>query len=451
MKSCAALIHLDGLQVRRHDSSHPAVSAPPAPAVAQSVARPAAPAFPPPLPAAKRKAPLALIGFAAAVLLLGAGGYFVLHKPGGQNLADSHESEPHGDGGETTPDVTPPVTPDDPPPEKTTPLPPPPPPTTPAPPPMTPAPPTRQDMLKARVAKAQALEEKGEWSPSLDAWLGIAGEFPESPVAKNHLETLLNRLRDRPSPISLAEFKEMRPQITDAAQLDILSAMMLIADNVREYEPATAFNWYSTAAAKGHAPALTQLGLMLSNGAGTDKPDLVKAAQSFQAAADKGDVPGKFALGECHLFGKGVVKNEVRAVELLLEAVAGGDARAMDRLGDCYNRGLGVKVDYAEALRLFTRASELGNRPAMGNLGVLYITGRGMAAPNPKKAAELFDKGARAGDSASMFNYAQCLEEGIGTARNQLQSQAWYRKSAEAGDKRGADWCRKHGVPFTAP
>ena len=26
----------------------------------------------------------------------------------------------------------------------------------------------------------------------------------------------------------------------------------------------------------------------------------------------------------------------------------------------------------------------------------------------------------------------------------------WYRKAAEAGDRRAADWCRKNKVPFTS-
>ena len=422
---CGALIQLDGLQVRRHDS-HPASLPPPVPAVAKSPA----PALPQPQPVAKKKAPLALISFAIAVILLGAGGYFVLHKPNGKKLPDQRATDPPANG-EQTPD--------------TTPLP-----ATPAPPPATPAPPSRQDVLKAVVAKAQKLEESGEWAPSLSAWLAIVREFPESAVGKFHLETLLNHLRDRPSPISFEEFTAMREQITEAAQLDILSAMMLIGDNVRKTEPEIAFNWYSAAGAKGDAGALTQLGFLLSKNSGSLKADLAQAAEYFQAAAEKGDIGGKFALGECYLTGRGLPgKDEKRGVELLREAAAGGDTRAMDDLGGCYTHGIGVKTDFAEAFQLFTRAADRGNLKALGNLGVLYMTGRGVHGTNPKKAAELFEKGARAGEASCMFNFAQCLDDGVGVGKNGLQAQAWYRKGAEAGDERAADWCRKNGVPFT--
>ena len=442
---CTALAQLDGLQVRHHESSAPA-----APVVARSVApapaRPAAPAFPPPLPPAKKNGPGVLIAAVVAVVVLGGlgvGGYFVLHKNGGKDLAENGEANAHADDSGTKTDDTPL-------PRYVTPPPATPAPATPPPPPATPAPPTRQEMLKTRVVKAQLLEEGGKWEPSLDAWLAIAREFPESPAGKYHLETLLNHLRDRPSPITFDEFTGMRPQIIEAAQLDILSAMMLIGDSLRKAEPETAFNWYSAASARGDAGALTALGFMLSKNTGPIKADLVKAAECFQAAAEKGDIAGKFALGECYLTGRGLpAKDEKRAVELLREAADGGDTRAMDDLGGCYTHGTGVAVDFGEALKLFTRAADRGNLKALGNLGALYMTGRGLPAPNPKKGAELFEKGAKADEALCMFNYAQCLEEGVGVAKNGLGAQAWYRKAAEAGYERAAEWCRKHAVPFT--
>jgi len=450
---CHALTALDGLQVRRHESHASAAIAP----------APAAPAFPPPLPHTKKKAPVALIGsLAAAVILLGAGGYFFTQRPpaptdSGPETAPTTGTETTDDGSKAQEESDRQARL-----EK-----------------------ERQDMLdaekakaeearvaeekrlrdelekksmlvkqrqetlKAAVARAEAMEEKGEWAPSLDAWLKISRDFPEFGVAKNHLETLLNHLRDRPSPISFAEFTRMREQITEAAQMDILSAMLLLGDNLRTVEQKTAFKWFTAASEKGDATALTQLGFMYSKGGEIGKPDFAKAVECFQAASEKGDIGGKFALGQCYVEGRGVAKDESRGAELLRVAADGGDSRAMDILGTCYTRGTGVKTDFAEAFRLFTRAAEMGNLKATGNLGVLYMTGRGVPAANPKRAAELFEKGARAGDGSCMFNFAQCLEEGIGTAKNQLQSQAWYRKSAEAGDPRAADWARRHSVPFT--
>ncbi len=429
---CSALIELDGLQVRRHDS-HAAEVVPSAPAATAPVAH----GFQPSLPSAKKKPPLALIGFVSAVVVLGGAGYFFMHQGGSNTAAVPTEDSPS---------VTPDVTPDPPPPDPPTPPPATPVPATPA--PMTPAPPSRTDMLKASVEKAKKLEENGEWVPSLDAWMKIARDYPESGVAKNYLETLLNHLRDRPSPITFEEFSEMRGQINEAAELGILSAMLLLGDNLRKTEPKLAFKWFSAASERGDANAMTQLGFMYSKGGEIGPADFGKAAESFQAAADKGDIGGQFALGQCYVDGLGVTKDEKRGTDLLRIAADGGDARAMDILGNCYKHGIGVKADPAEAFRLFSLAANKGNFNAMANLGALYMTGIGVPA-NPKKAAELFEKGARAGDGACMFNYGQCLEEGIGTKKNQLQSLNWYRKAATDGDKRAIDWCRQHNVPLT--
>ncbi|MEI9896644.1 MAG: hypothetical protein WDN28_22980 [Chthoniobacter sp.] len=114
--------------------------------------------------------------------------------------------------------------------------------------PATPIPgPQRQELLRNAVNTAQELEDKGQYQPSLRAWLDVAKDYSDFPVGRNHLETMLGHLRERPSPITGAEFKEMREMITEAAQLGVMAGMMLIADNVRDQEPETAFTWYAKA------------------------------------------------------------------------------------------------------------------------------------------------------------------------------------------------------------
>jgi TPR repeat protein len=443
---CDALSGLAGLQIRRHESRAPIAPAksPASRAPASIHPKPAPPVAPAISPASKKSALGVILGGIGAVVVLAAAAFFLTQKS--KDKAPGETLQPNvpsvtqpGEPGATPKEEQPPRVADTP--ATITPA-------TPA--PATPPPaPTRQDLLKAEVTAAERLEEKGDWEKSLAAWLQVAKNFPESGVGRNHLESLLDTLRQRPSPISAKEFQEMRELITEAAQLDVLSAMMLLGDNLRESEPIIAFNWYSAATAKGYAPAMTQLGLMLSNGTGTGTPDLIKAVQCFQAAADKGDPAGKAALGECYLSGKGLpAKDERRALELFREAADAGDIRAMNRLGDCYAHGIGGREDFEEAFRLFTKAADRGYLEALGNLGVLYMNGEGVPAPNQKKAAELFEKGARGGNSFCMRLYAQCVENGIGVGKNQLQAMNWYRKAADAGDRRAIEWCRKNIPSF---
>jgi serine/threonine protein kinase/TPR repeat protein len=307
-------------------------------------------------------------------------------------------------------------------------------------------PPTRQQMLKTTVASAEVIEEGADWKRAIEAWLKVATQYPESEIGRVRLELLLQRLRDRPDAMTDSELELLRDVIIQAAQLDVLAAMMLLGEAMRERDPVSSFNWYSAAAAKGNAQALTQLGLMLSNGAGTEK-DLAKAVICFQMAADKDDPAAKAALAECYLYGKGVPKDEAKAVVLLREASDAGNVRAMNRLGTCYHQGVGVKVDFAEAFRLYSKAAEARSGEAMGNLGVLYMNGEGVPS-NPKKAFDLFQKGAEVGDSFCMYLLARCLEAGTGTKQSVPKARSWYKKAAELGYARAAEWCRENNVSF---
>jgi TPR repeat protein/serine/threonine protein kinase len=306
-----------------------------------------------------------------------------------------------------------------------------------------PAEPTRQDLLKAAVASAEVLESGANWKRAIEAWLKVAKQFPESEIGRVRLELLIQRLRDRSEPMNDTELEQLRSVLTEAAQLDVLAAMMLLAETLREREPATSFKWYSAAAAKGESTAMTQVGLMLSNGAGTER-DLAKAVIYLQMAADKDDAAAKAALAECFLYGKGVEKDEAKAILLLKESSDKGNVRAMNRLGMCYHQGIGVKTDYAEAFRLFSKASEFGSAEAMGNLGVLYIKGDGVPQ-NPKKAIELFEKGAKLGNGYCMYQLARCYESGTGVATSANEALKWYKKSADAGHPASIEIIRKRG------
>jgi serine/threonine protein kinase/TPR repeat protein len=467
----SALSKLDGLQIHRHESKAPLSVAPAArtttpaapaprpapPAVTTAVPPvsrppiPQAPAYTPPKP---KGAPVVLIaGIAAAVLMVAAAAFY-FHQ------AKSHSTASSGDSSTLAPAIDNPSTggstsstqpiADNPPvatPIPATPIPVATPiPATPI--PATPIPgPSRQDLLKAAVTAAQDLEEKGDWPRSLAAWMSIARDYQDFPVGRNHLETMLNHLRDRPAPISFEEFQSMRGSITEAAQMGILSAMLLIGDNLRVPEPKTAAHWYSVAADKGDTIGLVQYGLMLRKGDGVDKPDPETAFSLFQKAADSGDPNGKLELGECYLHGIGIIADEKHGVDLIREVAQTGNTRAMGELGFCYSHGLGLERDYHAAFQWFSKASEKGNFDATANLAVLYMNGWGVES-NAKKAVELIKTGAEAGHATCMQLYASALEAGRGVPKNVLLATSWYRKAAKAGNKTAVDWCNSNAVPY---
>ena len=311
--------------------------------------------------------------------------------------------------------------------------------------PAPPAPPDRRDVLKAAVAEAEETEEAGDLAASLHAWLAVAENWPESEVGRMRMELLLDKVRVRQPKLSGAELDQALPALREAAGHEVVSAMLLLADSLLATDAAESFHWYSAAGAKGVPSALTEMGLLYSNGRGVAR-DLAAAVECFDKAAEKGDAAAKAALAECYLTAKGVTKDEARAIGLLREASAQGNARAMNRLATCYHQGTGVSKNFAEAFRLYSAAADAGLSEAIGNLGVLYMNGEGVP-PSPSKAVELFRKGAGEGDGYCMFLYARCQESGTGVAASVSEAQAWYRRSAAAGFPRAAEWCRAHGVP----
>jgi serine/threonine protein kinase/TPR repeat protein len=311
-----------------------------------------------------------------------------------------------------------------------------------------PPPPDTQAMIKAAIARADALTANKDWAAALRAWLAIEKESPDA--GKVGLEMLLLQMRKELPNVKLEEVRDLA---LDAAHLDIVSAMTFLGEALHVIDPTAAFNWYSAAAQRGDRHAITQLGQALAR-----RGELTNAFACFEDASAQGGLFATYLLGECYIEGKGVKPDPKRGVALLEKAVDMRDPTysgqvdpnglAMDRLGVCYRTGVGVERDLARAFELFSSARALGNKTAIGNLGVLYMNGEGVPK-DPTKAATLFREGGEAGAPVCMSLYARCLESGTGVRVNLLKAETWYRKAAQAGDKYALDWCRAHKINVT--
>jgi serine/threonine protein kinase len=426
-----ALAAIEVLDVKRAEPRAPARPAPREPA-------------PPKLPPVRGgKVPVAFFGGVATVLTIGAAVWFFA-RSGGQDPTPTPTPAPQAD-------IALPTTPVPAPPEATpaprvaeisvpaTPMPVPPKPEPPT--------PTRAEMLKTAMEKGAQLESEERWPEALSTYLQNLRDYPESESPRVNLELMLGRLIRMPKGLPPEAYAAMKDDLHAAASLDVVAAMALLADSLRERDRTAAFNWMAAAAARGNVHALTQAGLMLSNGHGCPV-DPQKAVIYFTEAAEKGDASAMAALGECYLLGIGVAKDEAKAVQWLREAAKLGDARGTNRLGVCHHKGIGVPRDPAQAFQLFTEAARLGLPEANGNLGVLYMLGQGVKA-DPVKGASLFQKAAQDGDVNGMFMLAQALQEGTGIGQSRTQATTWMKKAAEAGHKGAQQWCRDNRVLFT--
>ena len=309
-------------------------------------------------------------------------------------------------------------------------------------------------LTREALAEAEKFEAAHDWPRAVMAYVKMAKNFPQSEVGRVRLELLLSKLQSEKGALGDENFDALREPLTEAAKLDVVSAMEILGDALRKRDPKESFAWLCTAAARGRAHAMAEVGLRYSNGAGVER-DFVKAAQWFEQALAAGDASAGTLLAECYLFGKGLTKNETKAVALLHDAAAASDPRAMDQLATCYHKGIGVGRDDREAFRLYSAAAKLNYLDSAGNLGVLYLTsdqtdlGKNEAA-RTQKALDLFRDGAKQNNAFCMYLYARCFEAGTGVEANPTEASDWYRRAAEAGNRPAQDWCRQHNVSFNS-
>lgn len=154
---------------------------------------------------------------------------------------------------------------------------------------------------------------------------------------------------------------------------------------------------------------------------------------TLEQAAASGDAVAQFQMGLQRLRDG----DALLGANLVRKAAAQGLAAAQYRLAKLHERGEGVPKDLAEARRWTERAAFAGNRKAMHDLAVYYAQGEGV--PQSYAAAvEWFRKAAEFGLADSQYNLAVLFAEGQGVTRNQTEALYWFRVAANNGDREAA-------------
>jgi localization factor PodJL len=176
------------------------------------------------------------------------------------------------------------------------------------------------------------------------------------------------------------------------------------------------------------APSFTSGTSMLP---GSDGP--LESVASLEAGAVRGDATSQLLLALRYSEGRGVEKDDAKALSLVTKAAQQGLVMAQYRLGAMYERGIGVGKDLMQAKGWYERAAKGGNRKAMHNLAVLFADGVGVGQ-SFQQAAQWFRQGAEHGLSDSQYNLAILLERGMGVDKNLSEAAKWYAIAASQGD-----------------
>jgi len=187
--------------------------------------------------------------------------------------------------------------------------------------------------------------------------------------------------------------------------------------------------------------------------------------------SDPKDSAALYDLGKAHYQGRGVSKDDTKALEYFKMAAEQGNAEAANALGSFYLVGLTVPKDDHQAAEWFRKGADNGSALAKMNLARLYVEERGglsgkdkgltlmqeAAAMNlPDAHAYLADyyyfgiDGFLEADRAKAFPHADAAAKGgIATAMNMLglmkqfgtgtsmdlaEAEKWFRKAALLGN-----------------
>jgi len=159
-------------------------------------------------------------------------------------------------------------------------------------------------------------------------------------------------------------------------------------------------------------------------------------------------IPGIRYLGNSGTMRKGIElyqrQQYTEALPYFQRAAEGGNTQAMTNLALIYEEGRGVPKDERKAVELYTKAINDSDNPdsqAMVNLGVMYLNGQGALPKDESKALELFKKAVEADNDNGMAMLGAMYEDGAGgLPKDMATALSWYKKSA----KKGNEFAQKH-------
>ncbi|CAE6437612.1 unnamed protein product [Rhizoctonia solani] len=208
-------------------------------------------------------------------------------------------------------------------------------------------------------------------------------------------------------------------------------------------ESAKAVQFFRKAAAALHPGALYRLGIAELNGELGLSKRPKEGVKWLKRSAEHATAEFPHALHELALLHERGVDNVLfvdyeYAAELLAQASELGYAPSAYRLGECYEYGkMGCPQDAALSIHYYNIAAQQDHRDACFALTAWYLVGSPGVLPQSDTEAYLWaKKAAEQGLAKAMYAVGYFSEVGVGTVQSLPDAMHWYKRAAEAGDKR---------------
>jgi TPR repeat protein len=177
--------------------------------------------------------------------------------------------------------------------------------------------------------------------------------------------------------------------------------------------------------------AMTLIGEIYANGRGVPRDD-ARALAWYDQAAALGERNAIFALAMFKIAGRGAAADRDEAARLLADAAKRGHAVAAYDLALLYLEGNLLAQDFKRAAELMRQAADAGNPEAQYALATLYKEGRGVEK-DLTRAARLLRASALADNVDATVEFAIALFNGIGIDKDEATAVAMLRKAAAQG------------------
>jgi serine/threonine protein kinase/TPR repeat protein len=281
------------------------------------------------------------------------------------------------------------------------------------------------------------------------------------------LARIIEGLRTKAPPIGKNEFSiSFKESIKDAANIDILPAIIWLAENEKGSESLSLF---LRAANLGDSYAMMRMGrFYLNRGTPSDDDKAFEWLKRAYESPDSNLDAGAY-LGACYLGGRGTKKDVQKAEEIIMPlanrnvisamTIAGNllEYRAADKQKEVERsttplkrkQSLNAEADELdrEARKWYERAAAKGDWNASARLGRFYENGWGGLEKSDEEAEKRYQEGIKQENALSMFFYGQFLIEKKPDRRSEaekLMSQA-----AAKGVPSAVKWCKENNVNFT--
>ena len=311
-------------------------------------------------------------------------------------------------------------------------------------------------------ALLREIKNYDEDSPQyLTAYVRLVQLAPSSGEYAKELGRIIERLRSKKPPISKDEFDlYYKGSIKDAAHLDILPAILWLAENATESEALTLF---LQAAKLGDSYAMMKVGrLYLRKGTPEDDVEGFRWLSQAYDAPNRNLEAGAY-LGDCYLSGKGTKQDVQKAEEIIMPLANQNVVPAMTLAGRILQyKAVTIRAkaesstspqmrkqleaeadDLDRQARQWWERAEKDDWNASAHLGQCYEEGWGGVEKSAEEAEKRYKAGADHGNALSMFFYGLMLEKKPGRHR---EAEKLISRAAALGLPSAIKWCREHNV-----